>query len=82
MISVPKNKSLVGIILGVVVLSSHYNAVNGAVPPRSRDSTAQNPDLDPITLEDVLNGAFGAKGFSGQWDDRSGLLTEFIFLCH
>ncbi|ODN01619.1 Venom dipeptidyl peptidase 4 [Orchesella cincta] len=59
---------VVCLLLGTVgtVFGSQGSFSGGALPPKSAQSINQE-ELEPITLEDILRGTLGARGFSGQW---------------
>lgn len=70
--NVPYQILVVGVVLLGVVISYDYCTVSGAVPPRNRVLDSKQNDLSPITLDEYLEGRFGAQGFPGSWADGSG----------
>lgn len=68
--TVPCFSSLVALILLVALSGSHYEA-HGAVTRNQNQQT-------PITLDDYLEGKFGAQGFPGLWAPDSGTKVHII----
>lgn len=71
---VPYHILVVGAVLLGVVISFDYCKVSGAVPPRNRVLDSKQNDLSPITLDEYLEGRFGAHGFAGSWVEGSGTI--------